>query len=361
MHELVDVGKSYRKAYIKNIGIYAASGSNMRKILMVCILSIVILASALEVTQTQASISDVYFLGYCYRGMDQYYGTYVTAYEQGGNGTVRLGVYNYGFMFPTGWYYLYETANISAVGINFDWMDTDEYVNSTDYGMTKTNPFTLEYYDYEYFMIDFSIPDTVSNLILHRYEIAVFNVNASGKEDIIWTYSGYYFAVYSEDQADAQLQFQELQYLLVGNPPYVPPMIDPADFRSTEAQLHLRKAWIEFFSGATRYMLGDFTTAKSHYQNASDLIDLAFDAESTRGVAIEDADLNSLNSQSNYYNALGQAAQTEADAAMVEANAVMRQSEATYLQSFAWILFGLGFVFMGFAAIVYGWKKPKPP
>lgn len=318
------------------------------------------LISMLVVYPAQADVSTPSFIGVCYRGQDLFYGYYsVVAYERGASGTVAVNVYNYGFYLPP--YWRYDTANISAVGVHFDWMDKDTYINSTDYDMSKTNPYELEYDESASFIIEFTIPDDVSNLLLHRYEIVVINVNATGGETVIWTYSGSNFAIYSADQADAQELYLELKSLLVGEPPYVPPLYEPSDFISTEARILWTNATIEAYTGMMCYMRGDFAGAKEDYQSSRDLVDQAFASELQKGVVIEDSEINEKNAEANYYNSqadyyekLGNASKTEADAATVQANAALNQS-------YAYLLFGLGWVLIGVGIIVYTIRKPKAP
>ena len=319
----------------------------MRKVLVVTAgLLAVALISNVIVTPTQAYIESYYWITPLYRGYDDFYGRYVVAYKTGSMAQLMIGVYN-------DWWY--PNITITAVKVWFDW---NENYTSTEV------PYVLHYYEYHYFMINFTVPstDVAWNLIPHQYRIYVEFTYDTSKS--YWSYYPYeYFAVYSTDQADARETYMELGTKLS----YVP------YFYSYEARMLLSKAQTEYNIGYQHYTRGEFATAKDHWETGLSLFDSAFEKESNYTKTMDELNQLGMETEIDATKTEAEAAMTEAeasmkqaDAAMIEANATKTEAEAAMIeanallnQSYAWLMFGIGSIIVGIGVLVYAIKKPK--
>ena len=302
---------------------------------------------------------------------DLYWGTTITVFPEGTTATLQVKVYNPSSIKP---------LNVSAVIV---WLDWNQNFSSTE--CSKDDPFVIEPHQYHTFTISFTVPSVsiASNLIDHAFTIYVKEVNATTgpKEEKLhdyWSISGG-FKVYSQVQYEAQLLYEEIQFLTSGIYLY---------FESIEAWMLWNNATYKFNFGKQSYMSGDFNNAKTQYEEALDLYYQALSAEEEYQKKREDldylmdqayltqaqAEAHYLDAQAKYYEALANATKTEAEAAMIEANAAKTEAEAAMkqadaelilaenarIQSIAWILFGLGFLVFGIAAVVWAYKRtPK--
>jgi hypothetical protein len=159
-------------------------------------------------------------------------------------------------------------------------------------------------------------------------------------KDFYYYYQYYdlYFVVWSQDQKDAMDLARTYEAYADAYPAYY--------FSSIQGRLSASQAAAEASQGDTLWGIGNFTAAKTHYQNAVNDYDDAFAAEEDKGIAIEDAQLN--------------ATIVGADAAKKTADAAMLQAQGTMNQAYGYILLGLGFLLIGVGAILYGIRKPKP-
>jgi hypothetical protein len=135
-----------------------------------------------------------------------------------------------------------------------------------------------------------------SNLVLHRYHVYVEYVNSTiGPKKIVgtWVYSGSDFAVYTADQA-ASMQITQ-KYSGVSSPVFTYPA----------AKAIWANSQLEMDIGARSYMMGDFTGAKTHYQNADNLAQQALQTEQTEGTAIVNSQTSGLTMQGYGYLFLG--------------------------------------------------------
>jgi len=215
-------------------------------------------------------------------------------------------------------------------------------------------------------MIEFTVPTTPTtlNLVLHRFEIVVVNIanikDPNARQDVIWNWSGYDFAVYSADQADAQELFQESLDKIA----YYP------DFAQFEANRLRVDASTEFSTASTYYDRGDFANAKKHLQTALDLFDKALETEVNGLIASSEMSSVLIQTEMDYYDSVmdatkkeAEASKTEANAAMIQAYAEMTQANAAMIQAYAWLLGAVGLL-IGIGAIgvvVYIVRKPKAP
>jgi tetratricopeptide (TPR) repeat protein len=284
------------------------------------------LVCALARTPVQAYISDYYWIAPFYYGYDPFYGSYITAYENGTQANLLVHVYNDGY---------YPNATVTAVKVLFDW--------NINYSSTQV-PYTILPYYYHDFTTAFTVPSTsvASNLYPHSYRIYVeFNYSTYRS---YWSDSGSYFVVYSNDQANAMSSYNELGAKL-DYTPY---------FYSHQGTIMIDKAEAEYSIGNWYYDRGEFATAYEHYQTGLNLYNWAMGNESSYAATYDSnyfaqqaAEVNYDNAEANYYNAL--------------TNSTQRQADAALYQSYAYILFGIGFIVVSIGILIYAAKKPKTP
>ncbi len=259
---------------------------------------------------------------YVYKGYDSYYGKYIVAYVDGSMVHVTIPIYN--DLYPG--YGYGDNINVTDIFMVFDW--------GLNKSCSTTLPVQIDYAETKYFEVSFEADEgDASSAWAHTYTAyATYNYTYYGSNYTnTWTRSyDYLFVVWSQDQKDAMDLSRTYEAYASAYPPYY--------FGTTEGCLSATKAGVEASQGDTYWAIGNFTAAKTHYQNAVDLYDDAFAVEGDKGVEMEDAELN--------------ATKKTADAAMLEAQAIMNQA-------YGYILLGLGFVLVGVGAILYGAKKPK--
>jgi len=324
---------------------------------------------------------------------DDYYGASFTAnsiaFTTGTNATLRVTVNNPSTTKP---------LNISAVKVLIDWginYSSTEASKSSPHVIPKTSSGLTYYYT---FKIVFEVPaiTTASNLFRHYWWVYVEEVNATSGAQAVTLHDKYSgaqdFTVYSSDQATAQNSRIEYDRLYTTFSP------------TSKIALELKKnAETEYSEAVDSYKAGDFSGAKTHYGAALTLLKNARSTDETyltnvqnNSVELTEAQIRQANAtaardeayaklyegqakmyesqtkyyegQGSYYNKTGEAQVKEAEAAMIEANATMKIAEAQWalaqaasLQSTALNLFGFGFILFGVAAIVWAFKRPKPP
>jgi len=319
----------------------------MRKtILLLSGLMFAALASAFMIVPSEASISTIKWLEPNFSGTDSFYGgPAIVAYTEGSTVKLAVVVTN-----PP-----YSWINVSWVRIWFDWGLT---YNSTEATGVSTPIEINSTRSVFVFNIVFTAPSTtsVSNLVKHSYTITVSFTHIGG--DATFTSSSSDFALYSTTQAQAQtLNLQVDAY--------------PSSwsFDSSEAEVLWEKARNAAGLGDTYYSVGAFASAGTSYQEALDLFQQAFAAEKAFQTATDTA-------YGNYYNALADNADTEAqastkqadaamkqaEAAQTEADAAVRQADAALTNAYGWMAFGIGWILIGVGVIIYGFRRPvKPP
>jgi len=277
----------------------------------------------------QADISQVNFLGALYKGTDPFYGQTVVAYKTGANVTVAISTYNSDFNFGA--------VNITAVKMWFDWG-----ANYTSNEVNIDNIFQLERYESHVFMITFVLPTNISNIVTHSYTAYVeyaFGENVSISD--VWTRQGSDFAVYSGDQADAQDLYAELATFGVLQPLgyyyyyYTPPILNfpYLPFVSSEARMLWSQARNSGTVGTMYYTRGDFTSAKTYFQEALDMVNQSFVAESGTGKSYEDGFASLMGGIGNAFNRSG-------DSILIAAAGI-----------------GLGAALFGVGVLIYGFAK----
>ena len=266
--------------------------------LMMVILPTLTLISSMFIGTAKADITSYSWQGYTFNGTDPFYGAIypIYAYETGSTATLIVRVENdyreAGIPKP---------INVSVVGVRFDWNDA---YNSTECSLD--NPVTLEPGEFHTFAVSFSVPSTTkaTNQYLHGYKIYVEHVNSTtAPKEVVeaWEESQTQlpdFAVYSEDQADAQDLAQVLNAL---------PDPEKLGFTSARANLLVLKAENETAYGDRLYMRGDFAGAENHSSAALSLYNEAFVAEEEYGVKLEDLDITLAEAQIEYFESLGAA------------------------------------------------------
>lgn len=270
-----------------------------------------------------------------------------------------------------------KPLNISAVKVLLDWginYSSTEASQSSPHVIPKVSSGVTYYYT---FTVVFTVPATTvaSNLFRHYWWVFVEEVNATTGAQAVTLHDNYIgsqdFTVYSEDQATAQSTRIEYDRLVTTFTP-----------TSQEAIVLKKNAGVHRLMGDDSYKNGDFSGAKTQYQTALDLLNDAITAEETyqtttqeNAVELTEAQIKLTEAQAkqyegyaSYYEAQGNYYNATAEAAMIEANATMKMADAQWataqainLQSTALNLFGFGFILFGVAAIIWAYKRPKPP
>lgn len=285
-----------------------------------------LLATLISMSMTsvvQAYISDYRWIGACYYGYDYFLDDSVVAYETDEDATLIVSVYSSWYVgYPI---YDYVPVNVSAVKVGFDWG-----VNYTSTECSEASPVQIEPFESRVFTVTFTVPatTTASNLVVHWYTIYVEHVNSTtGPKKIVGTWTEYDddFAVYSADQTDAQELAQKLDEY-----DYPAPAAGVINYYRSdcfEARVLWEEGTREEAAGYDSYNSGNFTDAKTHYENAKTKYDEALSVLSSRGKELENVDITSANAAMN--------------------------------ESLAWIIFGIGMVLIGVGVIIYAVKKPK--
>ena len=268
----------------------------------------------------EASVSSHNWIGPTYRGLDDFYGATIVAYETGSEATLVVSVYN--DWWPG------VPVNVSAVKVGFDWG-----INYSSTECSEASPVQMQWHESRVFTIAFTVPGTnvASNLVTHIYTIYVEHVNSTtGPKRIVdtWTEDGSSFAVYSADQAETQKVYQELE---AWRDAYTTPIYMPS-----EAKELWIKATVEENMADDAYEYGNFADAKTHYGNALNFTKEALTSEVDKTSSFEDALLDLIDSAGSYLS----------------------------MQGWGFIVigigFGIGFLLMGIGVIVYLVRKSKP-
>lgn len=275
------------------------------------------------------------WVNYAFKGTDAFYGKDVIAYKAGSVATLAVAVRNH----------LDRSINVTTVGISFDWQKpASGWYNSTQ--ASKTNPVRLEIGETRYFIVNFTVPDlTTAYAVVHDYSVYVEGVDELGNPLVVsdWTTTrtalfgdNQYFVVYSADQAQARKSAQTINVLVTS-------LGSSVTWSSAKAGLLWKKAMNETSIATFYYGQGDFSNAQTHYSAALVLIDLAFEAEETRGVRLEDAQIKAVEAQAKRDDAI--------------ANFYNGFSNMWTLFGVALVLFAIGYIIRGFAML----RKPAAP
>ncbi|MEM3578724.1 MAG: hypothetical protein QXL54_00665 [Candidatus Bathyarchaeia archaeon] len=274
-------------------------------------------------------------------GEDPYYGRNVIAYKTGTSWNISVSIYN-DYLTPPPPPRIYLPVNITAIKVYFDWGGW--------YNFTFKTPVRMAPLEVKVFNIGNVTPPLSKAPETWVYSYTVYieyatEVDPAPRMD--WTWSGGNFAVMSEAHFESFRLYNKLKNIMSGIP-----ILPSLTVNSTEAQVLLVKAFIEYNLGRQFYINGIFGEAQTHLQNADTYITQALAAWNARGTGLEDATLQYYNSLAEYYNSLADAAEKNAEAGLVQANAALNNS-------YGWIFFGIGWMLIGVGIIVYGVRKPK--
>jgi len=268
------------------------------------------LVSMSMICPTRAWMVSTNWINPVYEGYDNFLGATVVAYEEGTTATLAVNVRNH----------YAEDANIT-VTVQMDWT-AGNVTSKTEIPKGVSHVFEL----------GISIPSTVtvSNLVTHSYTITI-EYNRTGTVTSEGPYSYTNFAVYSSDQADARLLREEVETWLDA-------YTAPTFYMPSEARKLWIEAQVEKSMGDDAYdNYGNFADAKTHYSNASDLIESALTSEVDKTSSFEDALLELVDSAGSYLS----------------------------MQGWGFIVigvgFGIGFLLMGIGVVVYLVRKSGAP
>jgi len=309
----------------------------MRKqfVAMIALLLTTSIALSIVVQVQAQSIEEHWttWVNYNFKGTDSFYGKDVVAYKVGSTATLAVAVKNH----------LAIWINVTVVGISFDWQKPAAgWYNSTQ--ASKSSPIKLQKGETRYFIVNFTVPDlTTTYTVVHDYTVYVEGVDELSNPLVAadWTKTRtalfgadhQYFVAYSADQAQARKSAQTISVLVTS-------LGTPVTWSSAKAGLLWKKAMNETSIGEFYYSQGDFSNAEIHYSAALTLIDLAFEAEETRGVRLEDAQIKQVEAQAKRDDAL--------------ANFYNGFSNMWTLFGVALVLFAIGYIIRGFAIL----RKP---
>jgi hypothetical protein len=282
----------------------------------------------------------------------------MTAFEEGTTATLTVTIYNN--------YWWASTLNVSAVKVYMDWN-----VNYSSTEVDEDDPFLMPYNTYHTFTITFTVPavTVASNLIWHGYTIYVEELDAD--DDVLShdTWAGTGFIIYSADQKDAMLLYDEINVL------YDTYGWNPS-FSNQEAYDLWRSGRAQYETALNSHYTGDFSGALTHYGLALDAFNDALATESAYDTEWQDYeddydkqwDAFELDqqeaqaayywAQANYYATAGNASLIEAEASQMEAEASMKLADAAMMNAYGWMIFGFGFIVFGIAACIWAYRRP---
>jgi len=275
-----------------------------------------ILFSAFTLRDAHASITNYNWINtLVHNSYDEFYGTSVTGYEENTTANLVVNVYNDFFGFQ---------VNVSKVAVGFDWGGG----NYTSSDCSSTNPYAILPYESHVFTVTFTAPSVLmaSNFVTHSYVIYVEHVNSTtGNNELVnfWTRSDDGFVVFSSDQADARsLRDQINAYPSTTSINGIP--ILTANARELIVQSGVAETMANNY-----YRQGDFTNAKTYYQNSLSNLQQAFSSDTDTMSSIESSLANLLSSGGNLL----------------------------MFQGYAWLMIAIGFLLMGIGVLVYLVRK----
>jgi hypothetical protein len=251
---------------------------------------------------------------------DNFYGSYVTAYEEETSANLVVSVSNE----------YVSQLNVSAVKVGFDWG-----INYSSSECNIDNPFGIASSQSHVFTINFTVPSALlaSNLVTHRFTIYVESVNSTtgnkGIISLVAPMNGSGFAVFSADQAAAHEYKQELDAYPTSNFNGIP-------FLTANARQLLQESNVAKTLASDSYTRGDFSTAKVYYKSSLDSIQQAWSNETAKWSTFEDAIADILHGGGNLL----------------------------MMQGYAWLIFAVGFLIMSIGVLIYLARRrtlPPPP
>jgi len=296
--------------------------------MIVCLLSASIALSAAVLVQAESIESRTTWNDYAFKGTDEFYDKDVVAYRAGSQAILAVEVKNT----HAGPY-----INVTVVGLSFDWQKpAGGWYNSTQ--ASKSNPVKLESQETRFFIVNFTVPSlTPTYSVVHDYTVYVEFTDSGGTSQK-WTAARkdlfgadkQYFVVYSADQAQAKQSAQTINGIKTA-------LGTPVVWSSAKAGLLWKRAMNETSIAEFYYNQGDFGNAAIRYSVALTLIDLAFEAEETRGVRLEDAYIKTQEAEAKHFDAL--------------ANFYNGFSNMWTLFGVALVLLAIGYIIRGFAML----------
>jgi len=282
-----------------------------RKTLLICsILVALALIPAIQPVQAP-TIEQWNWVTPVYEGTDDYHGLDVIAYKVGTTATLIVKVFNDRAKAPF------------KVRVHMSW--ATENKTSDEKEIQSGQWYT--------FQIGIPIPNVTiaSNLVLHSYRIYVEYVEGI---TVRWlpVVSGSNFAVYSAEQADAQLLKQE--YTVWRNSYSTSAGgITALLGMTSEAKELWTKAAVESYLGGESYKGGSFSDAKTHYGNALNYTKDAITSDIEKTASLEDALIG-----------------------LVDAGKSLLS-----MQGYAYLIASIGFLLIGVGALIYLIRRSRPP
>jgi hypothetical protein len=289
-------------------GLYGEEEMNKKLLMLISALALILMFAPI-ISPVEARLTSVIWLDPNYKGYDSYYGQDVNAYLVGTEAKALVTVYN-----DVG-----EKAYVT-VRIHMDWATENKTSTETDILILPSRSHTFE--------VKVGVPTTVNNLVIHSYTIYVSYYKSPGGE-LITIEPRYYtdFAVYSQDQSDAQdykaqVEMWNMNYTLT----------EYLNITSAKAKEYWIKNIVEKRLGDKSYAYGNFEEAKNHYELALNYTLESFKYDIETGQSFGDNFLGILNARRSL---LG-------------------------LQGWSWLIAAIGFFFMGIGVVVYLVRKSKP-
>jgi hypothetical protein len=227
-------------------------------------LPLLLLGLAAPLVHAQTDISSFNWIGALRNGNDPFYSSAVVGYRTGTTATLAIIFAN---MLGN------PAVNVTRVMVVFDWG-----LNYTSKGV----PVVVNGGVLRTFNITFTVPGTgtATNLVLHTYSITVSFTDIPRTGPQTRSAGNSNFAIFSNDQADAMTLMQNL-----GGPAtsgYLFPV-----FRTAQASALAAQATLEANLGQSLYSSGDFTNAKIHLANASNLLGNTTSIEQSMSSALD--------------------------------------------------------------------------
>ncbi len=212
----------------------------------------------------------------------------VTAYKEGTTATLSVTITN-DIPYP---------IKVVSAQIGMDWGN-----NYTASGISNSSPMTISIGGFAYVPISFTVPSpsVASNFVTHASrspssEWSFFKYNytvtmCSNPPACTTTTSTNYqytsgisfpsIAVYSSDQADAMVAYQQVSALASAGPSIA------AIFKTPQASSLLVQSFQQANLGTQLYVRGNFTAAKTDFQNSVSLLNQAISTENSHGNTLE--------------------------------------------------------------------------
>ena len=251
--------------------------------------------------------------------------------------------------------------NISQIVISFYQIGKNKTLD------LLANPYQLLYGQTGIFTVSFpaSQADFYSGLQFD-YNIIVEWVNATtGPMKVVgfWNYGRWIvnfqplFQAYPAAQADAAISLSKYNaYYSTYGTWY---------WNSVLGRQKANQAIIEKSLGDQYLTSDNYASALTKYDQANTLWEEALAAENEYRTQWNNADLNETLTNNAVNMAEANAFKIDADAHMIEANAAQTEADAALTNAYGWYFIGMGFAvgwtLMGVGAIIWAWRRPRPP